>query len=256
MPYRHFSTSLTQHLFVQNSTVDLDNIVTKGMSVNRAFVEDKLVVFDNHCSRALSSLIPVAGWWSDQMVYDEIEKLWNPNKRIQDQILQMLSEVKTSSRDPHTPSQRLWLAKSGNSGNFKDRKTIAVLPYSQYTNVKVGKQSNPGPKRMATIESSFPTPQKLYEHESAVVVLFCDIKEASQLENYKEQYPQYSASKVISTPAIVYMRRSKNLHTTQVQLADIVIRDLIYASKNSDKIVCHTADVQCRFLLLLSNFSL
>ncbi|KAG0149585.1 hypothetical protein CROQUDRAFT_686379 [Cronartium quercuum f. sp. fusiforme G11] len=246
------------HVFADNS-VDLDKIVIKGMSlIEKGSKEDGLLIFDNHSSHPITSLQPAGSWWSDEAVFEEIRNFWKPNKRIREQILHMVWLMHSSISKRNGPSQRLWLAKYGHLEDFKKKRRVALLPYSQFTHDTIDQFENSLMKETAITPTQhlFPTPENLFKPESAVVVLFCDTRESERLEKQKKKFPQCTTSKVISTPAIIYKRRSKNLHITQVRQADIVIRDLIYANESSDQIVCHTADVQCRFLLLLSKYKL
>lgn len=247
------------HIIADN-TIDLDKIFTKGMSINSISMEDKFVMFDNRSNGRIPTITPAGSWWSDEMVFEEIRRIWRPNKRIRAEVLHMVWLMQ-SSEDQAPPPQRLWLARPGKASYFQKRKTVTLLPYSQ--NMDEGFKEITRPLKESSPKSSLDfNHNNAYSPSSMLVVLFCDTQTAKLVEDQKGEFPQYSTPRVITTPMIDYKRCSRNSvnQTEGVDLigeeSDMIIRDLIYANESSAQIICHTADVQCRFLLLLSQFQL
>ncbi|KAH9822407.1 hypothetical protein DFH28DRAFT_452612 [Melampsora americana] len=245
------------HIIADN-TIDLDKIFTKGMSIKNISMEDKFVMLDNPSNKRILKMKPAGSWWSDEMVFEEIRRVWRPNKRMRAQVLHMVWLMQSSEKLA-SPPQRLWLARPGRASYFQKRKTVTLLPYYQNINEDCKEITRPLKTERTTRDSLSFSHNNAYSPSSMLVVLLCDTQTSKLVEDQKDEFTQYATSRVITTPLVDYKRYSRNKVniTMGVDLGeqtDMVIRDLIYANESSAQIICHTADVQCRFLLLLSQF--
>ncbi|EGF98339.1 uncharacterized protein MELLADRAFT_69397 [Melampsora larici-populina 98AG31] len=246
---------------IADSTIDLDKIFTKGMSIKNISMEEKFIIFDNRSNERIPTITPTGSWWSDEMVFEEIKRVWRPNNRIRAQILHMVWLMQ-SSDSLDLPAHRLWLARPGRASYFQKRKTVTLVPYSQ----NIDEDSK---EITRALETERPNISALsFSHNDAsspssvLVILFCNTQTSKLVEDQKEKFSQYATSRVITTPKIHdkgCSRKSVN-NTKGVdsigEETDMIIRDLIYANESSVQIICHTADIHCRFLLLISQFQL
>lgn len=243
--------------FWLNSTLDLDLIsITSGFTIKESTTrgeskeEDQLMVIDNH--QPSDHLSRSGWWWSDRRVVKELKLIWSPNQNLQSELhhLQWILH-------PHSqiPAHRLWLARTGSHDSLK-LKMISVLPYSEYYSTGQASQAHlTSPTNNILNSSSMNLNSRLGQSE--IVVLFGNQKEYKDLKDKKHPISSLlGSSKIFITPKTLsqaYSNQFRGLSSLSLQ-AGLVLRDLFYASQVSDQIVCHTLDMNCRFLFLISSF--